>query len=262
LTTPLRGAVPIVRGDVRLAVVAVPGVAIRLARHCLRLRLRTGLRYGLHFRPKAAGLLGIENRSTRLALEAAVAERFYAVNGHHPMTPTDDAYVSQWYAPLEEIAARAGLDASEVRRLMLANRLPLPSYIRSDGTQMVAADLLDLAETAGGVDALPSWFAGRWASPEKAVVEWDNYLSGQYVCLRAVSPENMQRKDELTEAIEREVADPQPESASWSTRLHRLVDELDEIEPPFAPYDRLRFGGPVSRDRLIDDVRQRYPRTR
>jgi hypothetical protein len=31
-----------------------------------------------------------------------------------------------------------------------------------------------------------------------------------------------------------------------------------EIEREFAPYDRIRFGGPVSRDRLIGAVRERY----
>ena len=65
-------------------------------------------------------------------LAAAVAARFDAVNGRHEMTPSDDAYVSAWYVPLEELAAGSGQDAGELRRLMLANRLPLPSYIRSD----------------------------------------------------------------------------------------------------------------------------------
>ena len=193
-------------------------------------------------------------------LAAAVAERFYAVNGRHAMTPADDAYVSAWYAPLEEIAADAGRDADELRRLMLANRLPLPSYIRSDGTQMVAFDLLELAERAGGTDELPRWFAAQWSSPAEAVHEWDSYLSGQYVCLRSVTPESMRRKNELVDAIALELEQPQPESADWLARVHALVDELDEIEPPFAPYDRLRFGGAVSRDRLIDDVRRRYRR--
>jgi hypothetical protein len=48
---------------------------------------------------------------------------------------------------------------------------------------------------------------------------------------------------------------------AWLAELHALVDELDALEPPFAPYDRLRFGGPISRDTLIDDVRARFPRT-
>jgi hypothetical protein len=193
-------------------------------------------------------------------LVAAVAERFYAVNGRHPMTTEDDAYVSTWYVAVEELADESSLDADEIRRLMLANRLPLPSYIHSDGTQMVARDLLELLEEAGGADRLVDWFAAHWESAEEAVEQWDAYLSGQYVCLRQVRPENMRRKDELVQAITGDLATPVRQSPEWLARLHALVDELDALEPPFAPYDRLRFGGPVSRDRLIDHVRQHYPR--
>jgi len=195
------------------------------------------------------------------ALAAAVAERFRAVNGDHEMTADDDAYASTWYVPLEELAAQEGVDADEIRRLQLANRLPLPSYIRSDGVQMVACDLLELVREAGGPERLRDWFAARWASPGEALVEWDDYLSGQYVCLRSVTPANMKRKNELVDAISSELSAPAPASDEWLERLHGLVDELEELEPPFnAPYDRLRFGGPVSRDRLIDDVRRDYPR--
>jgi hypothetical protein len=193
-------------------------------------------------------------------LRAAVAARYYAVNGRHPMTAEDDAYVSSWYTSIEELATASERDADELRRLMLANRLPLPSYIRSDGTQMVAKDLLDLVEAAGGSDELPEWFAGQWPSAAEAVREWDDYLSGRYVCLRSVTPSNMQRKNELCAAIDSQLSDPAPDDEAWLERLHTFVDELDEIEPPFAPYDRLRFGGAVSRDRLIDDVRRRFPR--
>ncbi len=34
---------------------------------------------------------------------------------------------------------------------------------------------------------------------------------------------------------------------------------LDALERPFAAYDRERFGGPSSRDRLIDATRKRFP---
>src|SRR2546423_759658 len=67
-------------------------------------------------------------------LRDAVAARFYAVNGTFPMTPEDDAYVSEWYVALEVLAEEVGVPADQLRKLMLANRLPLPSYIRSDGT--------------------------------------------------------------------------------------------------------------------------------
>jgi uncharacterized protein DUF6058 len=188
-------------------------------------------------------------------LAAAVTARFLAVNGSHPMTPEDDAYVDEWFAPLEAVAT----DVDEARRLMLANRLPLPGYLRSDGTQMVPRDLLALTERAGGAELLPAWFASRFDDPKDAVESWDSYLAGHWVCLRSVTPENMRRKEALVSAIGDLLAEPQPASREWLTCLHAAVDELDELEPPFAPYDRLRFGGPVSRDRLIDEPRRRWP---
>jgi hypothetical protein len=198
--------------------------------------------------------------ASNLHLRAAVAARYYALNGEHPMTTEDDAYVSSWYMTLEDVADSHARDVDELRRMMLANRLPLPSYIRSDGAQMVAKDLLELTDAAGGSDHLPEWFAKQWPSALEAIREWDDYLSGRYVCLRSVTPSNMRRKNELCAAIAAELSDPAPDNEAWLEHLHSLVDELDAIEPPFAPYDRLRFGGPVSRDRLIDEVRQRFPR--
>src|SRR5438067_12032783 len=109
-------------------------------------------------------------------LKNAIAARFYAVNGTHPMTADDDAYVRKWYISVEELARRAGVQPSELRRLILANRLPLPSYILTDGTQMVARDLLELPRRAGGYDELPEWFAQHFESTRDAIREWDGYL--------------------------------------------------------------------------------------
>ena len=194
-------------------------------------------------------------------LRSAVESRFYAVNGIHPMTAEDDSYVTEWYIPLEALAQRAGVDASELRRLMLANRLPLPSYIRSDGAQMVARDLLELPRRAGGYEQLPEWFGQQFESGRDAIREWDGYLRGHYVCLRDVLPETMQRKDQLVKAITAAIAKPEPQNDDWLESLHRLVDELDNLEPPFTAYDRLRFGGPISRNTCIDAVRARFPRS-
>jgi hypothetical protein len=176
------------------------------------------------------------------------------------MTAADDACASDWFVSIEDLASEAGLAADEVRWLMLTNRLPLPSYIRSDGCQMVPRDLLELPWRAGGFERLPGWFGGQFDDPGKAVEEWENYISGRYVCLRDVTPENMKRKDHVVAAIEEALALTVPQSAEWRNRLQFLVDELDELEPPFTPYDRLRFGGPVTRDRLIDAVRDAFPK--
>ncbi|MEU2609981.1 DUF6058 family natural product biosynthesis protein [Micromonospora sp. NPDC007271] len=194
-----------------------------------------------------------------MELRRRVAERFREVNGEHPMTAADDAYVSGQFVVLEELCAATGRDPDDVRRLMLDRRLPLPGYLRSDGAEMVPADLFALAERAGGPELLAEWFVGQWADPAQGAAEWDAYLSGRYVCLHSVTPGNIRRKDELTAAIQAAPAAPDAGSVGWWDRLHALVDELDALEPAFTGYDRLRFGGPTSRDTCIDAVRARYP---
>ena len=68
--------------------------------------------------------------------------------------------------------------------------------------------------------------------------------------LHSVSPASIQRKDHLTTAISAALSAPVPDAAA----LRVLVDELDALEPAFTAYDRLRFGGPTSRDTCIDAV--------
>ncbi|MGQ4488569.1 DUF6058 family natural product biosynthesis protein [Streptomyces sp. SAS_281] len=193
-------------------------------------------------------------------LKQQLAERFREVNGDHPMTGADDLYVSAQFLTLEELCAVRGRDVDAVRRLMLGRRLPLPGYLRSDGAEMVPADLFALADAAGGVELLDAWFTAHWADPVTGKAEWDAYLSGQYVCLHSVTPSAIQRKECLTTAISSAEDEADAGSAQWLERLHRLVDELDTLEPAFTAYDRLRFGGPTSRDTCIDATRARFPR--
>jgi hypothetical protein len=193
---------------------------------------------------------------TKQELRSRLAARFAEVNGDHKMTQDDDAYVDKYYVRLEEVSE----NPDELREHMLAGRLPLPSYLKSDGTEMVPAGLLALVEKAGGIGELPGWFAGQgWPNPQVAAEKWQFYLDGQYVCLTSVSPATIQLKTALVAGIDVALRDPRPESAEWLAGLHALVDELDALEPPFADYDRLRFGGPVSRDRYIDGVRREFP---
>ncbi|MCP9991053.1 DUF6058 family natural product biosynthesis protein [Streptomyces albogriseolus] len=110
------------------------------------------------------------------------------------------------------------------------------------------------------MDLLEAWFTAHWDDPVAGKAEWDPYLSGQYVCLHSVTPATIRRKDQLTAAIGAAMDEPDAGSVRWSERLHALVDELDALEPAFTPYDRLRFGGPTSRDTCIDAVRARFPR--
>ncbi|MFE6665815.1 DUF6058 family natural product biosynthesis protein [Streptomyces sp. NPDC057697] len=194
-------------------------------------------------------------------LKQQLAGRFREVNGDHPMTEADDVYVSAQFVDLEKLCAVHGRDADAVRRLMLGRRLPLPGYLRSDGAEMVPSDLFALAGEAGGVELLEAWFTAHWADPATGKAEWNAYLSGQYVCLHSVTPAAIQHKAHVTAAISASEYEPDAGTARWSERLHVLVDELDALEPAFTAYDRLRFGGPTSRDTCIDAVRARFPRS-
>jgi hypothetical protein len=124
-------------------------------------------------------------------LARRVAARYVEVNGDHLMTPADDAYVDRHFVTLDELCVGRDETPDQVRAHMLAGRLPLPSYLRSDGVEMVPADLLDLAGRAGGIDRLPAWFRSWWADQGKAAEEWRSYLSGQYICLRSVRPDTV-----------------------------------------------------------------------
>ncbi|MFB7369582.1 DUF6058 family natural product biosynthesis protein [Streptomyces sp. NPDC056222] len=193
-------------------------------------------------------------------LRRQLADRFRAVNGDHPMTAADDAYVSSQFVALGELCASRGRDVDETRRQMLDGFLPLPGYLSSDGTEMVPASLFELTEEAGGPDRLRSWFTAHWDDPAVAGAEWEAYLSGQYVCLHTVTPGTIQRKDRLTAAIGDAELASDVGSPRWTAALHALVDELDRLEPAFTGYDRLRFGGPTSRDTCVDAIRARFPR--
>ena len=161
------------------------------------------------------------------------------------LTQEDLDYIRAHFVPLEQVTD----DPAAVRAEAAAGRLPGPAYVLDDGTWMVAPDHLALAERAGGGERLRDWFEAR------APGEWDGYVSGAYaVCLRTVTPETIRRKGELIERIEALLAEDPPPLAP----LRAAVDELDALLRPFAPYDRVRFGGPVSRDRYVTAVRERY----
>jgi Family of unknown function (DUF6058) len=156
------------------------------------------------------------------------------------LTPEDVTYITANFVPLED---------EDVRTEIAAGRLPKPAYVLADGTELVAEDHLALVERAGGIDALRDWFEAR------APGEWDAYMSGEYaVCLRSVSPETILRKGALIERIDALLATRDPPLDA----LRAAVDELDALLRPFAPYDRIRFGGPVSRDRYVSAVRERF----
>ena len=179
----------------------------------------------------------------------------------------DETYIRSDFRELDALAASAGRDLAEVRELIAAGRLPRPTYVLDDGSEWVPPDYFSLLDEAGDADAVRALFMQRLRNAahadlaeEEVEEEWEGYISGEYgACLKDVTPELIVRKSALMEEIERLLEDPRPHDTEWPQLLRDAVEALDAIERPFAEYDRERFGGPVSRDRLITEPRARFP---
>jgi hypothetical protein len=174
------------------------------------------------------------------------------------MTAADVAYVEANYMSLEEACAGRPEALEEVRAVAAAGQLPQPSYVLPDGTEMVPADYFAIADA--GRDVFEREFLAAGGSPNEVDAEWDGYLSGACgVCLKEQTPANTVRKEALVKAVSGLLASPEPGDSGWRSRLRTAVDELDELERPFAPdYDRARWG-PSSGDRCVAAPRERYP---
>lgn len=186
-----------------------------------------------------------------------VGQMYRAINGVHPMSDEDDAYVRTNFV---EIPDAEDYPREVVLELIANGKLPLPAYLLADGTPMVHPDYLEPLRSARSVESLKSWFTGHWSQQELATAdeEWsEGYLSGQYVCLWSVTPATIQAKTAAIETIKVEVAAIQQGGGS-RTRLRSAVADLDALEPPFTTYDRLRFGARTSREVWIDDITELY----
>jgi len=167
----------------------------------------------------------------------------------------DVAYVTGAFYPMEQSA----------RELVERGILPCATYVLPDGTPMVPADHAALLDDAGGQPrAVAARFRERFVAaggdPAEADEEHEAWLSGEYgACLYSTSPEAIVAKSTLMTAIRALLAAPAPPDARWRAALRGAVDALDALERPFAVWDRERFGGPSSRDRLIAGTHERFP---
>jgi Family of unknown function (DUF6058) len=171
------------------------------------------------------------------------------------LAETDAAYVRASFQPIDE----------ELRPLVESGILPRATYVLPDGTEMVPSDHARLlADVGGDPAAVAGHFRDRFIAAggreAEAGDEYDAWLSGEYgACLRSTSPESIVAKGAFVVAIEALLARPEPTTAAWDTAVRAAVDGLDALERPFAAFDRERFGGPTSRDRLNTATRERFP---
>jgi hypothetical protein len=177
------------------------------------------------------------------------------------VSPEDIAYVRAGYVTLDQLAR--GLGEAD----WPGTRLPHAAYELADGSRWYPRDWWRLHDDAGGLDELPARFAQRLRAASDALshpidpaAEWAAYLAGLYgACLHEVTPEAIVAKDRLVTQLDRALADPRPADPAWRAALRHDVDALDRLSRPFAACDRVRFGHPTSRDRLIDGARLRFP---
>lgn len=96
-------------------------------------------------------------------------------------------------------------------------------------------------------------------NPEDAEKMWMDFRSGLYgACLRKPDPDSILQKGDLIRQIEELLSRPEPGNTDWCSALRKSVENLDTIEAQFTDYDRSRFGGSVSRDIFITNVKNKY----
>src|SRR2546423_13173146 len=76
-------------------------------------------------------------------------------------TAADLEYLRENYVTLEQLCAERPETPAKIRALIVAGRLPKPSYVLDDGTEMFPADYFRFVDEAGGPAALRARFAER-----------------------------------------------------------------------------------------------------
>jgi RimJ/RimL family protein N-acetyltransferase len=177
-----------------------------------------------------------------------VQQRFRVINGDHPVTPADDAYLAEHFVEVP----------TPLLAEMATGAAPMAPYLRSDGTPMMSADLEETIEWAGGLAGLHPWFRDWYAEDEATdfAEDWEEFVRGRWACLKTVRPGQMRRRRRFlaqaeTAAARLRVA-PRDHLARGS--LGEAVAQLDDLLLPMTDYDRLRFGEPPTRERWVDDV--------
>lgn len=181
-----------------------------------------------------------------------VQQRFRAVNGDHPVTEADDAYLDEHYVVVP----------SSLLPDMATGAAPLASYLRSDGTPMMPADLEETIEWAGGPAGLESWFRDWYGEGEEADLaeDWERFHHGRWACLKTVRPGAMRRLRRYRAQAEKAVTRLRKEPTDHLARgsLGQAVDQLDGLLLPETNYDRLRFAERPLRERWVEDVTKEF----
>jgi hypothetical protein len=201
----------------------------------------------------------------------------------------DERYIRRAFVGLDELARRCRMTPVELRSWQGSGLFPHPTYVSADGSEWYCpayavmvrrarsrnldlkalfttdfdVQLRQLEHREPEVVRLLQMDSGGEGASRPAVIEahWESFLSGQFgACLKVPWVNCMIQKVRLMHRIDVLVAAPRVEDVAWCTRLRASVNALDRLEQPFAEWDRIRFGGPVTRDTRIVAVRSRFPK--
>jgi hypothetical protein len=204
------------------------------------------------------------------------------------VNPEDREYIRSYFVTTEELANSVDMDPHEIRAMAASGSFPQPTYVLEDGSEWYPpiysktmkqaiqsgksfADTFRVQIERGLRNLLKSdkeaygIVAGKEGLKEGSIGElveriWTDFRGGGYgACLKSPVCGSIIKKDLLMSSIESLISSPRPDELEWRRSLRKNVDALDSLELPFADIDRVRFGGPVSRDRLVTAVRQSYP---
>jgi uncharacterized protein DUF6058 len=215
---------------------------------------------------------------TRNSVEAELAQ----------YSSRDLEYIRSRFVTLEDIASRCGVSSRLIRDWQRAALFPAATYSTPDGMEWYSpgyclavrralrrnwnlrrlfltefrAALASLRKRERDLyDAIIQEAApGEKSAPTAALVYWKDFLSGRYgACLRLPWIPCMIQKERLVGRIGKLVLQPNPTSPAWAGQLRQSVNALDRLELPFSDWDRVRFGGSVTRDIFITRIKERFP---
>lgn len=175
-------------------------------------------------------------------------------------TPDDKRYIRSEFIELSELCSAMGADIEALRHEIAIGIRPQPAYVLDDGAEFVARDYLSLETDKTRFEARLHARAVELGVPMHEVARiWAEYLGGGFgICLIHVSPESIVEKEFHISRIAELTEGNIPLGEHDRNALRRHVDALDALERPFCAYDRAIFGGSVSRDRFITEIRKRY----
>ena len=192
----------------------------------------------------------------------------------------DLSLITEKFLELKTLVKKSGASDSQIEKWIVNQDFPDPTYRTPDGKEWYPPYMVILIKRSVENNTNPKTefmkdsekvlakpgYVYRFGKVETTGTStedienmWKDFKSGLYgACLRKPDPRSILDKGYLIMKIEGFLSKPEPENSVWRAALKEAVNLLDGIEAQFTDYDRTRFGGTVSRDLFITNVKKEY----